>query len=81
MQFMQKIFNPLDSDCDCHVCQNYTRGYIRHLLKRNEILGVRLTSYHNLYFMLEFSEKIRKAIKEDRFLDFREEFYQKYKLK
>ncbi|MCC3145367.1 tRNA guanosine(34) transglycosylase Tgt [Halanaerobium sp. Z-7514] len=74
-------FNPLDSDCDCHVCQNYTRGYIRHLLKRNEILGVRLTSYHNLYFMLEFSEKIRKAIKEDRFLDFREEFYQKYKLK
>ena len=74
-------FNPLDSDCDCHVCQNYSRAYIRHLLKRNEILGVRLTSYHNLYFMLKFSEKIRKAIREDKFLDFREDFYQKYKLK
>jgi len=74
-------FTPLDSKCDCHVCQNYSRGYIRHLIKRNEILGVRLTTYHNLYFMLKLSEKIREAIRNDNFINFREEFYAKYELK
>lgn len=77
----KKDFNPLDSECDCHVCQNYSRAYIRHLLKRNEILGVRLTTYHNLYFMLKFTEKIRRAIAADEFSDFREHFYEKYELK
>lgn len=74
-------FNPLDAECDCHVCQNYSRAYIRHLLKRNEILGVRLTSYHNLYFLLNFAAEIRDAISNDNFINFREEFYNKYKLK
>src|SRR6056297_439386 len=74
-------FTPLDDKCDCHVCQNYSRGYIRHLIKRNEILGVRLTSYHNLYFMLKLSEKIREAISNDNFINFREEFYNRYELK
>jgi len=44
---------PLDSECDCRVCKNYTRGYIRHLINTNEILGMRLVSYHNLYFLLK----------------------------
>ncbi|MFN2340805.1 MAG: tRNA guanosine(34) transglycosylase Tgt [Halanaerobium sp.] len=74
-------FSPLDSECDCHVCQNYSRGYIRHLLKRNEILGVRLTTYHNLYFMLKLSEEIREAIRNDNFINFREKFYNEYELK
>jgi queuine tRNA-ribosyltransferase len=73
-------FTPLDKNCDCHVCQNYSRAYIRHLIKRNEILGVRLTTYHNLYYMLNFSEEIRKSIANDNFINFREEFYQKYEI-
>lgn len=73
-------FTPLDKNCDCHVCQNYSRAYIRHLIKRNEILGVRLTTYHNLYFMLNLSEEIRKSIKNDNFINLREKFYQKYEI-
>jgi queuine tRNA-ribosyltransferase len=73
-------FTPLDENCDCHVCQNYSRGYIRHLIKRNEILGVRLTTYHNLYFMLNLAEEIRRSIKNDKFIDFKDEFYQKYEI-
>jgi len=75
----KKDFTPLDHACDCYVCENYTRGYIRHLLKRNEILGVRLTTYHNLYFMLDLIAKIREAVNNDNLLIFREEFYHKYR--
>lgn len=75
----KKDFTPLDHNCDCYVCQNYTRGYIRHLIKRNEILGVRLTTYHNLYFLLDLMKKVRKSIMNDEFLDFRKKFYNKYK--
>lgn len=71
-------FTPLDEECDCHVCKNYSRGYIRHLIKRNEILGVRLTTFHNLYFMLNLAEKIREALRNDNFIDFRDEFYHNY---
>lgn len=74
----KKQFIPLDPECDCYVCQNYTRGYIRHLLKRKEILGVRLTTYHNLHFLLDLMYKIRIAINEDSLLDFREKFYERY---
>ncbi len=73
-------FTPLDKNCDCHVCQNYSRGYIRHLIKRNEILGVRLTTYHNLYFMLNLAEEIRSSIRDDHFINFRYKFYQKYEI-
>src|SRR6056297_3929181 len=77
----KKDFSPLDNDCDCRVCQNYSRAYIRHLLKRNEILGVRLTTYHNLYFMLNLGKKIREAIDNDNFIQFRDDFYKKYNIK
>ena len=69
-------FTPLDPNCDCYVCKNYTRAYIRHLLKADEILGLRLTSYHNIYYLIHFMEEIRKAILEDRFLDFRKAYYE-----
>ncbi|MCL7746954.1 tRNA guanosine(34) transglycosylase Tgt [Halalkalibacter alkaliphilus] len=71
-------FRPLDENCDCHVCKNYTRAYIRHLIKCEETFGFRLTSYHNLYFLLNLMEQVRQAIREDRLLDFREEFFEQY---
>ncbi|HLV09325.1 MAG TPA: tRNA guanosine(34) transglycosylase Tgt [Halanaerobiales bacterium] len=68
-------FGPLDPECNCYVCKNYTRGYIRHLIKRREILGVRLTTYHNLFYLLDLMKRIREAIQKDKFLEFRKEFY------
>lgn len=71
-------FTPLDPECDCYTCRNYTKAYIRHLIKTNEILGARLITTHNLHFLLKLMENIRQAIREDRLLDFREEFFTKY---
>lgn len=71
-------FSPLDHECNCYVCKNYTRAYIRHLINVNEILGIRLTSYHNLYFLISLMADIRQAIREDRLLQFREEFFVSY---
>jgi len=69
---------PLDPECDCHVCKTYTKSYLRHLFKSGEILGLRLVTYHNLYFLKQLLKSIRMAIKEDRFLDFKTEFLQRY---
>lgn len=71
-------FSSLDPECDCYTCRNFTKAYIRHLVKTNEILGARLITIHNLHFLLKLMENIRKAIDEDRLLDYREEFYSKY---
>ncbi|MEH7074177.1 tRNA guanosine(34) transglycosylase Tgt [Neobacillus drentensis] len=71
-------FGPLDENCDCYTCRNYSRAYIRHLIKCDETFGIRLTSYHNLYFLLRLMEKVRQAIMEDRLGDFREEFFEQY---
>ncbi|EPZ61027.1 tRNA-guanine transglycosylase family protein [[Clostridium] sordellii ATCC 9714] len=71
-------FGPLDPNCDCYCCKNYTRAYIRHLVKANEILAARLITTHNLHFLLNLMKQVREAIMEDRLLDFRKEFFQKY---
>lgn len=71
-------FSPLDPECDCYTCRNYSRAYIRHLFNVDEILGLRLTTIHNLYFLIKLMERIREAIKEDRLLEFKDEFYKKY---
>lgn len=71
-------FTTLDPECDCYTCRNYTKAYIRHLIKTNEILGARLLSIHNLRFLLKLMEDVRQAIMDDRLLDFRDEFYKKY---
>ncbi|WP_027701340.1 tRNA guanosine(34) transglycosylase Tgt [Metaclostridioides mangenotii] len=71
-------FTPLDPECSCYTCQNYTKAYIRHLVKTNEILGARLITTHNLHFLLDLMAKVREAIMDDRLLDFREEFFTKY---
>ncbi len=68
-------FTPLDPECDCYACKNYSRAYIRHLIKANEILGARLITTHNLHFLLNLMKQIRQAIMEDRLLDFRNEFF------
>lgn len=71
-------FSPLDPECDCYTCSNYSRAYLRHLVNAKEILGARLLSYHNLYFLLKMCENIREAIMNDSFLDYKKEFYEKY---
>lgn len=71
-------FLPLDEECDCYVCRNYSRAYIRHLFKAREILAARLATMHNLYFLIKLMEKIRQAIKNDSLMKFRDEFYIKY---
>ncbi|MEG1560423.1 MAG: tRNA guanosine(34) transglycosylase Tgt [Clostridia bacterium] len=63
-------FSPIEDDCDCYACKNFTRAYIRHLVKANEILASILISIHNIRFTLKLMEDIRTAISEDRYLDF-----------
>ena len=71
-------YTPLDTNCDCYTCKNYTKSYIRHLHKCDEIFGKTLLSIHNVNFLLKLASDIRQAIKEDRLLDFKEEFLDKY---
>ncbi|MCC5911544.1 MAG: tRNA guanosine(34) transglycosylase Tgt [Clostridiaceae bacterium] len=71
-------FEALDPECDCYTCKNYSRAYLRHLFKANEVLGLRLLSYHNLYFLLKLMEEVREAIREDRLLDYKKNFFTKY---
>ena len=73
-----KDWGPLDSECDCYTCKNYTRAYIRHLIKANEILGVRLLSIHNLRFLTNLMERVRIEIENDNLLNFKKDFYNKY---
>ena len=74
----ERDFTPLDSECDCYTCKNYSRAYIRHLIKANEILGVRLLSIHNLRFLTKLMERVRIEIENDNLLNFKNEFYKKY---
>lgn len=71
-------FIPLDSECDCYACKNFSRAYIRHLFKANEILAARLATIHNLRFLTKLMEDIREAIKQDKLLEFKSQFYKKY---
>ena len=72
-------FSPLEQDCDCYACKNYTRAYIRHLVNTGEMLGAELLSIHNIRFLTRLAEQARQAILEDRFPEFREEFAKRYK--
>jgi queuine tRNA-ribosyltransferase len=71
-------FDPLDPECSCYACRNYSRAYIRHLIKADEMFGLRLTTIHNLHFLVELMRRIREAIREDRLRDFRDEFFESY---
>ncbi|MCR4600560.1 MAG: tRNA guanosine(34) transglycosylase Tgt [Clostridia bacterium] len=77
-QKFERDFTPLDHECDCYTCRNYSRAYLRHLYKSNEILSSMLLSEHNLHFLVNMMKNIRQAIEEDRFLEYKREFYNKY---
>ena len=66
---------PVDESCDCYTCRNYSRGYLRHLFQAREILSSHLNTIHNLHFYLHLMADIRRAIEEDRYADFRKDFY------
>ncbi len=72
-------FSPLDEKCDCYTCRNFTKAYLNHLFRSNEGLGDRLCSIHNLRYLLNLMEGIRKSIKEDRFKEFKQEIYETLK--
>ena len=71
-------FSPLDADCDCYACKNYTRAYIRHLFKAGEILALRLNSIHNIYFLTHMMSEMREAIENDALLDWANAFYARH---
>ncbi len=74
-----KDFSPLDPNCKCATCQNFSRAYLRHLFIAQEILGQRLLTYHNLYFFINLIKKIREAIRNNKFASFANEFISRYK--
>ena len=73
-------FSPLDDNCDCYCCKNYSKAYLRHLFRCNEGFGLRLMSIHNLRYLIHLMEQIRQAINEDRFLDFKNDYFAKHNL-
>lgn len=74
----EEDFGPMEEGCSCYACQNYSAAYIRHLFKANEILGMRLATWHNIHFLLHLMEQVRDAIAADCLGDFRDEFFAKY---
>ena len=73
-------FSPLDDNCDCYCCKNYSKAYLIHLFRCNEGFGLRLMSIHNLRYLIHLMEQIRQAINEDRFLDFKNDYFAKHNL-
>lgn len=71
-------YSLLDDECDCYCCKNHTKAYLHHLVMCNEILACRLLSLHNIRFTIKMMDNMRNAINNDRFLDFKREFYEKY---
>ena len=77
-QKFREDFTPIQSDCQCYACQHYTRAYIRHLMTTGEMFGARLLSIHNIHWTMNLMEKIRTSIRENRFLTYKREFYQRF---
>ena len=72
-------FRPVEEGCNCYCCRNYSRAYVRHLINVDEMFGGILLSIHNIHFLINLMKRVRKAIKEDKFGDFREKFMAGYK--
>ena len=72
-------FSKIEEDCNCYACKNFTRAYIHHLIKSGEMLGAELLSIHNLYHLIKLADKVKEAIKQDRLLDFKNEYLKDYK--
>lgn len=71
-------FRPIDEHCNCYTCRNYTRAYVRHLIKTDEIFGMRLASIHNVHFLLQLMKDVRENVKNDSLLEFRQDFFERY---
>ncbi|MDK2898940.1 MAG: queuine tRNA-ribosyltransferase [Patescibacteria group bacterium] len=71
-------FSPVDNSCDCYTCKNYTRAYIHHLFRANEILGLTLASIHNERFVVRTVDYIRESIKDNTFFEYKKDFLEKY---
>lgn len=74
-------FNPIEENCDCYTCKHYTKAYIRHLITSDEMLGGRLLSIHNIRFLIRETEEIREAIKENRLIEYHDNFIKDYQSK
>ena len=74
-------FTPIDQECDCYTCTHYTKSYLRHLITVGESLGGSLLSIHNIRFLIKLTEDLRKAIKEDNILEYRDNFIKNYNKK
>ena len=74
----KKDFTPISNECDCYACKHYTKAYIKHLINAEETFGARLLSIHNIRYLVHLMEEIREAIKNDRILEFREQFIKDY---
>lgn len=72
-------FLPIDESCDCYTCKNYSRSYLCHLFRAKEMLGGTLATIHNLFFIVNLVKSIRQSILDDRFFEYKEEFFKKYK--
>jgi queuine tRNA-ribosyltransferase len=78
LEFRDQVI-PIEKDCDCYTCKNYSRAYISHLFRGKEMLAGTLASIHNIHFIVNLVKKIRQSILEDKFEDFRENFLKTYK--
>ena len=74
-------YTPIDEECDCYTCQNYTKSYLRHLITTGEMLGGTLLSIHNIRFLVKLTEQLREAIKKDTLLEYRKSFIENYQSK
>src|SRR5574344_1773023 len=72
-------FTPIEKDCDCYTCKNYTKAYIRHLIVCDEMLGGRLLSIHNIRFLIKETENIRETISNNKFIEYKNSFIERYK--
>ncbi len=77
----RRDFYPIDPNCHCYTCQNFTRSYVKHLFDSNEILGQILATIHNIQFYKDLADGARNAILEDRYLDYQKDFFNNYRLK
>jgi len=75
----ERDFSPVDPECGCYACRNFSRAYIRHLFRSGEILGSRLCTWHNLHYILDLMRKIRGAIAEGTFPEFRRRFHETFR--
>jgi queuine tRNA-ribosyltransferase len=71
-------FTPIENDCECYSCKNYTRAYLAHLFRTQELFAYRLSSIHNLHFVVNLVKKIRQSILDDNFFEFKEQFLKRY---